>query len=150
MVKTKIFKVTLVAFALLLSNQAAAQMFVIEFEQGPNWVTEVAYENQPGIKTHLDYWQDLYVKEVLLMSGPFADQSGGMFLVNVKNQAVAEKLLKDDPAVKSGQIEAKVNRWRVLSSAMRRAKPMVIELEPDQTFKVQSADPGAPINLPGN
>ncbi|MFN3237873.1 MAG: YciI family protein [Pseudomonadales bacterium] len=138
------------AFTLGLTSMAYGQMFVIEFVPAKNWTPERSYENQPGIKPHLDYWQQWYVKEVLLMSGPFADQSGGIFLIKAKNRAMAEQMVADDPAVKSQLIDATVRRWRLLSSAMRRVKPMIIELEPDQSFKVQSADPGAPINLPGN
>lgn len=136
--------------ALGLSHLAHSQMYVVEFVPAKNWVAERSYESQPGMKSHLDYWQQWYVKEVLLMSGPFADQSGGMFLIKTKDRAMADDLVKNDPAVKAQIIEAKVRRWRLLSSAMRRVKPMVIEIEPDQSFKVQRSDPGAPINLPGN
>jgi uncharacterized protein YciI len=140
----------LFVLALGLSQLTYGQMFVIEFVPGENWTADRSYENQPGIKPHLDYWQQWYVKEVLLMSGPFADQSGGIFLIKAKNRVMAEQLVEDDPAVKARLINAQVRRWRLLSSAMRRVKPMIIELEPDQSFKVQSSDPGAPINLPGN
>lgn len=125
-------------------------MFVIEFEPGENWLANKSYENQPAIKPHLEYWQQLYLSEVLLMSGPFADRRGGMMLISVENEATAKQLAADDPAVQAKLIEVEVRRWRLLSSAMRRSKPRVIELEADQSFRVESLDPGAPINLPGN
>ena len=129
---------------------SAAQLFIIEFEQGENWQPEFSYDNQPGLENHLAYWQEHYIKEVLLMSGPFEDQSGGVFIVRAKDIEAAQRLVTEDPAVVSGKIQASVHRWRVLTSAMRSVKPQIIELEPDQSFKVESVDPGSPINLPGN
>lgn len=135
---------------LLLSLVVRADMFVVAYTEGENWVSDLRYEQQPGIRAHLDYWQQLYTQEVLLMSGPFEDQTGGLFLISVDNLEMAKQFVADDPAVKSGLISATTHRWRVLTSAMRRSKPLIIEVEPDRTFKVQSQDPGSPINLPGN
>ena len=139
-------------FAWLLTATPArgAELFVIEFKQGDHWVVDRSYENQPGIEDHLNYWQTHYLSEVLLMSGPFEDQSGGIFVIRAKDLEAAQKLVELDPGVVSGKIMAEVRRWRVLTSAMRSVRPQVIEIEPDQSFKVERLDPGAPINLPGN
>lgn len=128
----------------------ASQLFVIEFTSGLEWKADTRYENQPGMAEHLSYWQQHYLNEVLLMSGPFEDQSGGIFVVRASDLETAQKIVELDPAVAAGKITATVHRWRVLTSAMRSVRPQVIEIEPDQSFKVERLDPAAPINLPGN
>ncbi len=135
---------------LLTFPASAEQIFVVTFEQGEAWVSDRSYELQPGISKHLAYWQNLYIQEVLLMSGPFEDQSGGLMIVRAKDIKGAIKLLDNDPAIQAGTIQAGVRRWRVLTSAMRSAKPQVIEVDPDQTFRIRRLDPDSPINLPQN
>ena len=110
----------------------------------------MVYEQQADIEPHLEYWRGLYQREVLLMSGPFEDQSGGMFLVRVADQAAAETLVSNDPGVQASKISATIQRWRVLTSAMRNAKPVVLEVEPEQSFNIKRLDPDSPINLPEN
>ncbi len=135
---------------LLASASVQAEMYVLSFTKGSSWDENLAYEQQPGIAAHRKYWHQLYEQEVLLMSGPFEDRSGGLFIVNAANETAVKQFVADDPAVKAGLINITSHRWRVLSSAMRRAKPLVIEVESDRTLRVRSTDPGSPINLPGN
>ena len=72
------------------------------------------------------------------MSGPFEDQSGGIFVVRASDLEAAQKIVELDPAGSAGKIAATVHRWRVLTSAMRRVRPQVIEIEPDQSFKLSA------------
>ena len=127
-----------------------ADMFVLSFSKGSNWVEDLDYEQQPGIAAHRKYWHELYEQEVLLMSGPFENQTSGMFLIHARDQKEVQQFVADDPAVKAGLISFTSHRWRVLSSAMRRAKPIVIEVESDRTFRVKRSDSDSPIHLPGN
>lgn len=128
----------------------ADHIYIVQFQQGENWSAKYKYESQPGIERHLKYWQNLYLQEILLMSGPFEDQSGGLFLLRTKDRPTAEALLAGDPAVQSKLIEASIQKWRILTSAMRSMKPQLIEIDPDQSFKVERLDPDSPINLPWN
>lgn len=141
----------MVLLACCLANVIVhAEMYVLSFSKGSSWVEDLDYEQQPGIADHRKYWQNLYEQEVLLMSGPFEGQSSGMFLVNARDRAEVNQFVADDPAVKAGLITFTSHRWRVLSSAMRRAKPIVVEVEPDRTFRVKRSDSDSPINLPVN
>lgn len=142
--------ISLIVLVIISASAKADQTFVVQFGPGSNWQSGLAYENQPGIEPHFGYWQILYGQEVLLMSGPFDDESGGIFVVRAKDREAVNAILADDPAVKTKIISVDVRRWRILSSAMRRATPQLIELEPDQSFRVKRVDPDSPINLPQN
>jgi uncharacterized protein YciI len=148
--------IALVFISLLCSIQAAnaqsskqdrQQFYVIEFNKGPAWVDGVRYEKQPQIEAHLAYWKVLYYREVLLMSGPWKDESGGLFIVRLGDREMAQAVVDQDPAVSSGLIEANIQQWRVLSSAMRSVKPIQIEVKSDESFKVERIDPSSPLNL---
>lgn len=126
------------------------QFFVVQYEQGPAWTEGLRYEKQPGISEHLDYWQSLYYREILLMSGPWEDGSGGIFVIRANDLEMVKQIMADDPAVIGGLITTQANQWRVLSSAMRSVKPERIEIKPDETFRLERLDPSSPLNLKKN
>ena len=132
------------------TKQHSRQFYVISFEKGVAWVEGLRYEHQPHIDAHLDYWQGLYYQETLLMSGPWQDESGGIFVVRSSDRKTVDAIVESDPAVISGIIKAKVHQWRVLNSAMRSAKPIRIEIAPDESFRLERLDPDSPINLRNN
>tara|TARA_R110002072_G_scaffold89232_5_gene200005 strand:+ start:31983 stop:32462 length:480 start_codon:yes stop_codon:yes gene_type:complete len=133
-----------------ISQPQRLQFYVIEFDQGPAWIEGVRYEKQPDIEPHLNYWKGLYYQEILLMSGPWQDGSGGIFIVRSNDRKMVEAIIEQDPAVGLGVIQASIHEWRVLSSAMRSVKPFQIEIEPDDSFRVERLDPASPINLRKN
>lgn len=136
--------------AVSAESNRGREFYVVQYEKGPSWTDGVRYEKQPGIKDHLDYWQSLYYREVLLMSGPWQDDSGGIFVVRAADREMVQAITKEDPAVISGLITTKVNEWRVLSSAMRSVRPTRIEINPDASFRLERLDPDSPLNLKQN
>jgi uncharacterized protein YciI len=123
------------------------QFYVITFEKGSAWVEGLRYEHQPDIDAHLDYWKVLYYQETLLMSGPWQDESGGIFVVRSSDRSAVDGIVENDPAVSTGIIKANIHQWRVLNSAMRSAKPFQIEIAPDESFRLERLDPDSSINL---
>jgi uncharacterized protein YciI len=132
------------------TTQHSHQFYVITFEKGAAWVEDRRYEHQPDIDAHLEYWKGLYYQEILLMSGPWQDQSGGIFVVRASDKSTVDAIVERDPAVIGGIIKANIHQWRVLNSAMRSAKPIQIEIGPDESFRLERLDPDSPINLRSN
>lgn len=132
------------------ATKHSRQFYVITFEKGAAWVEGRRYEQQPAIDSHLEYWQALYYQEVLLMSGPWQDQSGGIFVVRASDPSAVDAIVARDPGVTKGIIKADIRQWRVLNSAMRSVKPIQIEISPDESFRLERLDPDSPINLRTN
>jgi uncharacterized protein YciI len=128
-------------------SQRGREFYVVQFAPGPNWSEATQYEKQPEIDDHIAYWQSLYYREVLLMSGPWQDQSGGIFIVRADNREMVNAIVAQDPGVLSGLITSSVKEWRVLSSAMRSVRPERIEINADESFRLERLDPGSPLNL---
>ena len=140
----------LMALTASAESQRGREFYVVQFAPGPAWSEATQYEKQPGIDSHLDYWQSLYYREVLLMSGPWQDQTGGIFIVRANSPEMVESIIVQDPGVVAGLITATVKQWRVLSSAMRSVRPERIEIKADESFRLERLDPDSPLNLRTN
>lgn len=84
------------------------------------------------------------------MSGPWQDDSGGIFILRANDREMVTKIVAQDPAVIDGAITTEINEWRVLSSAMRSVKPTRVEIKADESFRLERLDPSSPINLKNN
>lgn len=134
----------------LQAESRQSEFFVIQFQAGDGWVEGLRYEKQPRLRAHLEYWTDLYYKEILLMNGPWRDGTGGIFIIRARDKETVETILSNDPGISAGVINASAEEWRVLNSAMRSVKPIQIEITPDETFRLRRVDPDSPINLPND
>ncbi len=85
--------------------------FVIQHSPGPAWRTDVGFSDQPGLSEHRAYYAKIMDKGLIVMGGPFLDNSGGMQILSTASEADAEAIAKADPAVKSGLLIAKVRPW---------------------------------------
>ena len=56
----------------------------------------------------------LFEKGFLKFAGPFADGKGGAVVLEVANEAEAQALVADDPAVKSGVFVHEVHPWQLV------------------------------------
>jgi uncharacterized protein YciI len=86
---------------------------VLFHSPGPNWSPELSFQEQPGIREHVQYMSGLLQKGDLLMGGPFLDNSGGMMVSRIPTMEQALKVAEDDPAVKSGLLKVAVKPWLV-------------------------------------
>lgn len=79
----------------------------------------VAFREQPGVRAHRDFMARLHRDGVLLLGGPFLDDSGGLAVVNLPH-AEAQALAATDPGVRSGLLQVTVRPWLV---PMSRVSP---------------------------
>lgn len=87
-----------------------AESIAVLYEPGPNWVQGLPLSQQP-LRPHLDYLLAVHEQGRLIMGGPFADGSGGLVILLVKDMAEARQLVADDPAVGGGILQADIRGW---------------------------------------
>jgi uncharacterized protein len=68
---------------------------------------------EPHLPEHLAYLRTLKERGVLLLSGPFADRSGGMVVVSAASLEEAEALAQADPLVARGLDRYEIRGWRI-------------------------------------
>ena len=62
---------------------------------------------------HLTWAADEERKGHLLVSGPIADGSGGIYLIRAETSDEAEKIARDDPAIQSGCCSYALHEWDI-------------------------------------
>ena len=92
-----------------------ATLFVIEHSPGPGWSDGVAYREQPGIATHLDFMRSLHDRGAMVLGGPFLDEPDGahvgMAVVQAESLEAAEELAAEDASVRAGLLRYRVRPW---------------------------------------
>ncbi len=142
---------SLLALAGLMSGSVIAEdteFYVVRYSPGVNWKADVSYYEQPGIKKHLDYLKSFYEREIVLMSGPLVDLPGSMVIVRGGTLGAVRNFVDQDPAVVDKLMVGNVSGWKVFLSSLRKVPIPVVELDPDEPFRLERHDPDAPINLP--
>lgn len=84
------------------STQAVNErpLFAIVYRAGPAWKAGVPMEDQ-GLREHFFYVKALHDRSDILYAGPMGPD-GGLILIHAPNQAAADAIIANDPAVKSG------------------------------------------------
>lgn len=121
--------------ALLLFPQDAQERYVVMMTKGPKWKSE------KELDPHVKYWTELADKGIVVLGGPFADGSGGMLVLKTATKEEAEKLAKEDPAVKAEMLRAEVKAWKVVlkektNPLLDPEDPRMNQKAPDE-FKVK-------------
>lgn len=91
-------------------NRPAA--FQVVFHRpGPGWRAGTPYKEQPGVAEHVAYMKSLDARGVMVLGGPFLDDSGGMVVLSASSIDVARELAEADPGVRSGLLSAEIRTW---------------------------------------
>lgn len=69
------------------------------------------------INEHFEYLKGLLEKGVLTMAGRFSEVLIGLVIIETPSQEEALRIMKDDPAVKSGVFHAELYPWRIALKA---------------------------------
>ena len=121
------------AFALMLSvtsgaaadeevenEQPQSQTFAIHYAAGPKWLEGKPLFEQP-LQAHGEYMAKLLDEGVLVIAGPYLDDSGGLAIVQARNIDHVKEIIASDPAVRDGVFTAEAQPWQVVfSSVVRR------------------------------
>lgn len=68
---------------------------------------------EPYLPAHLAYLQDLKARGALLLSGPFADRTGGMVIITANSREEAEALAQADPLVANQVDRYELREWLI-------------------------------------
>ncbi|MDZ4261654.1 MAG: YciI family protein [Pseudomonadota bacterium] len=69
---------------------------------------------QPIIEPHMQYLEKLREQGVLELAGPFADKTGGAYLVAAENLEAAQAIALKDPFHTSGSFVLTVYEWQAV------------------------------------
>jgi uncharacterized protein YciI len=87
--------------------------YVLFHSPGPQWDDDFSFREQPGIGAHVGYMAGLLERGLIVMGGPYLDDSGGMMVSRVSNLEEAESLAREDPSVQTGLLTVEVKAWYV-------------------------------------
>ena|SRR5579859_8193131 len=87
--------------------------FAIFYIQGPAWVQGKSIYEQPA-EDHDKWALDLLEANKLLLAGPFSDDSGGLVVLEVSDEAEAQDLFAHDPGLLSGVFRATLHPWHIV------------------------------------
>jgi uncharacterized protein YciI len=91
--------------------------YVVFQSPGPKWVAGTPYNEQPGFMDHANYVSGLHDKGLVVLSGPFMKEEGGLngkledggfTILKVDSLAEATKIGTEDPTVQSGLLNAEI------------------------------------------
>ncbi len=88
--------------------------FVLFHSPGSSWQEGTSFREQPGVREHVAYMAGFEQEGVLVMGGPFLDDSGGMMVMQAESLEVAQTLAEADPAVQSNLLNVEVKPWMVV------------------------------------
>ncbi len=112
----------LVAFRWTTAKGAATpdsqpkRFFVLFHSPGPHWDQSKGFQDQAGIGEHVAYMKGFLDRGMLVMGGPFLDNSGGMMVFDLPTIEAARATAERDPAVENGLLTVAVKPWLVALS----------------------------------
>lgn len=128
--------------------ESAPNFYVLRYSPGENWNNSVSFADQPGVRAHKSYLQEMYANDIIRMAGETADGPGAIVLVRVGSMEQARAVAERDPAVINQILEVDVTGWRVDMSSMRHQRTnQQPVLDPDLPFRIERLNPDAPITL---
>jgi len=101
------------------SSAAEPTVYCVLFHTpGPKWEPGTSFREQPGIEGHVRYMAAQLERGLLVMGGPFLDDSGGMMICRDPDLDRVRTIAEEDPGVKAGLLNVDVKRWLVPMSSL--------------------------------
>lgn len=92
---------------------AGHKIFAVIYTPGENWDKNKPVFEQ-DLDGHIQNLQAMHGKGILLLGGPFMDNTGGESVIHAPNLDEAKKLVMNDESVKKGVIVPSVHEWMVV------------------------------------
>ncbi len=87
------------------------QFFAVVYGPGSRWIEGKTIFEQP-LDAHVAYVKSLSDDGTVLMAGPFADDDGGLTILQADNLQEAQLIIAEDPDVREDVLRAQVRCWR--------------------------------------
>jgi uncharacterized protein YciI len=132
-----------------LSGEEQANYFLLRYLPGDNWVQNISYAKQPGLKAHHDYLRRLHINDQVVMGGTTLDTVGSMMLVRSTSLEQVRTLVEFDPGVRTRIVSVELIPWDVTMSSMRpvRRKAEASSAEPGQSYRLKRIDLDSRLNI---
>lgn len=101
------------------ASPTPANYCVLLHSPGPAWKEGIPFREQPGVADHVRYMRRQLENGLIVMGGPFLDDSGGMMICREPDLERARSLAEADPAVRSGLLTVIVRPWMAAMSSVR-------------------------------
>jgi uncharacterized protein YciI len=86
------------------------KIFAVLCEPGENWKENAPVSDQ-DLDNHIAYLEKLKADNILVMAGPFMDNTGGEYVIVAKNQKEAEAIVTQDPGYQAKILAPSVHEW---------------------------------------
>ena len=77
------------------------------------FVDDATESESAAVGVHFEYLKRLLSEGALLLAGRTDDASMGLVVFRAADQTSAERIVRDDPAVKAGVFKAELHRYRL-------------------------------------
>ncbi len=78
-----------------------------------NFVDDATEQESAAVGEHLEYLKRLLSERILLLAGRTEEGSMGLAVFRAADIVAAEKIVREDPAVKAGVFKAELHRYRL-------------------------------------
>lgn len=89
------------------------KVFAVIYRTGPSWKPGVPLMQQ-DIQPHIDHMMKMMRDGVLMLGGPFTDNSGGEAVIVARDMEEAKAIIMSDRAVQGGLLIPTIKQWDVV------------------------------------
>lgn len=89
------------------------QYLIQYYPPRPTFVEDATAGESKAVGRHFEYLKSLLEDRILILAGRTDDASVGLFVFEAENEAAAEIIMKNDPAVQAGVFSAELKLFRL-------------------------------------
>ena len=93
-------------------TQIQGKVYAAIYSPGQNWIRNRSVLDQP-LNEHWDYMERLKKQGIVLLYGPFMDNTGAETVFRAQNDEEALMLVQADPAIQNGVLNFELHPWYV-------------------------------------
>jgi uncharacterized protein YciI len=102
-------------------------VYWIDYQRGPAWPSGQSAP-ELALHDHQIYLERLMGSGKLLIAGLFRDAAGGgIAVLDSSDEAMARRIMEDDPAVQSGLLTATLRPWQMVFNPANGTSPFADE-----------------------
>lgn len=99
------------------------RQYIVLLKHGPKWIPNKGVSEQP-LLAHGHYLNDLMSRGVLQLAGPFLDDSGGLILLNARDENEVRAITEHDPGIATQILEVEsIRPFRIAFDAVTGKTP---------------------------
>jgi uncharacterized protein YciI len=89
------------------------QFIMIYRPPRPTFPGDATAEESSAVERHFEYLKSLHAQERLIIAGRTEDATMGIAVFLAKDEAEAQRIMADDPAVSVGVFKGEIKKYRV-------------------------------------